>query len=85
MDFLEIANKRQSCRNFDPNRQVEKEKLEKIINAAVLSPSACNGQPYHFTVCTGEMAKKVAKGTTDLGMNKFVYDAPVMVVISERD
>ncbi|MBE6760861.1 MAG: nitroreductase [Ruminococcaceae bacterium] len=83
MDFLEIANKRQSCRKFNPDLPVEREKLEKIIQAGILSPSACNGQPYHFTVCEGETAKSVAKCCTDIGINKFAYDAPVMLVISE--
>lgn len=83
MDFKEIIENRQSCRNFDAERTVEKEKLDKIIKAAVLSPSACNGQPYHITVCSGEKGKKVAKETTSMGMNKFTKDAPVMLVISE--
>ena len=84
MDFKEIVIKRQSCRNFDATRPLEEEKINKIIDAAVLSPSACNGQPYHITVCKGETAKKVAKATTEMGMNKFTKDAPVMVVISEK-
>ena len=46
MDFLEIANARQSCRSYDENRAVEPEKLEKVLEAARLAPSACNGQPY---------------------------------------
>ncbi len=83
MDFKEIIENRQSCRNFDAERTVEREKLDKIIKAAVLSPSACNGQPYHITVCSGEIGKKVAKETTSMGMNKFTKDAPVMLVISE--
>lgn len=85
MDFLQIANLRYSCRDFDPDRAVEKEKLEKIIKAGILSPSACNGQPYHFTVCRGETAKAVAREVTGMGMNKFAADAPVMIVISEED
>jgi len=84
MDFLEIANARQSCRNFDADREVESEKIKKIINAGILAPSACNSQPYHFTVCEGEAAKKVAKCTTTMGMNKFVLDAPVLIVISDE-
>ena len=32
MDFLEIANARQSCRSYDENRPVERQKLEKILN-----------------------------------------------------
>lgn len=84
MDFIEIANVRQSCRNYDESRPVEQEKLESILTAAQLAPSACNGQPYHFTVCKGETAKKVARATTSLGMNKFAPDAPVLIVVSEE-
>ena len=84
MNFTEIAQNRQSCRNYDSSRDVEKEKIEKILNSAILSPSACNGQPYHLTVCTGETAKKAAKATQGMGMNKFASDAPVLIVISEK-
>jgi len=83
MDFLDIAQSRQSCRSYNPERIVENEKIDAIIEAARLSPSACNGQPYHITVCKGESAKKVAKATMGMGMNKFTLDAPVMIVISE--
>ena len=84
MDFLEIANARQSCRSYDETRAVEQEKLEKILEAVRLSPSACNGQPYTLTVCTGEKAKEVALLTRGMGgMNKFAVQAPVCIVISE--
>ena len=84
MDFTEIAKRRYSCRKYDPERQIEKEKLEAILEAARLSPSACNGQPYHITVCKGETAKKVAEAVGGMGMNEFAVDAPVMLVISEE-
>ena len=83
MDFLEIAKRRQSTRKYDASRAVEDEKLEKILEAGRLSPSACNGQPYFITVCRGECAKKVAKGVQGMGMNRFASDAPVLLVISE--
>ena len=84
MNFTEIANARQSCRSYDPCRVAEKEKIGAILNAARLSPSACNGQPYHFTVCRGDTAKEVALLTRGVGgMNKFAVDAPVLIVISE--
>ena len=35
MDFLEIANARQSCRSYDENRPVERQKLEKILETAL--------------------------------------------------
>ena len=83
MNFTEIAENRQSCRNYDPSREVEQEKLMRILESARLAPSACNGQPYAITVCRGDAAKAVAKATQGMGMNKFATDAPVMLVISE--
>ena len=84
MNFMEIANTRQSCRSYDENRAVEQEKLEAVLEAARLAPSACNGQPYHITVCRGELAKEVALLTRGLGgMNKFAVQAPVLLVLSE--
>ena len=85
MNFFEIAENRQSCRRYDADRMVEAEKINTIIEAGRLAPSACNGQPYHFTVCKGEAAKKVASHVTGMGMNKFAADAPVMIVISEEN
>lgn len=85
MNFTEIAFNRQSCRNFDENRSVEDDKLLAVMEAARLAPSACNSQPYHFTVCRGELAKEVGKTTMDMGMNKFVAQAPVLIVISEEN
>ncbi len=84
MNFTEIAEGRQSCRNYDSTRPVEKEKLEAILQAARLSPSACNGQPYHICVCSGEAAQKVARATAGMGMNRFVSDAPIQLVIWEK-
>ena len=84
MNFTEIAFARQSSRSYDPCRIVEKEKIEAILEAARLAPSACNGQPYHFTVCRGEIAKEAALLTRGMGgMNKFAVDAPVLIIISE--
>ena len=83
MDFLEIANTRQSCRSYDEARLVEREKLDAVLEAVRLAPSACNGQPYKLTVCKGDTAKEVAKATAGLGMNKFAVQAPVLIVISE--
>ena len=83
MNFTEIAENRQSCRSYDPCREVEAEKLDRILATARLSPSACNGQPYLITVCRGDVAKKVARATQGMGINKFAPDAPLLLVISE--
>ena len=84
MNFTEIAQNRQSCRSYDDTRPVEEEKLSAILEAVRLSPSACNGQPYHLTVCRSETAKAVAAATMGMGMNKFASQAPILIVISEE-
>ena len=83
MNFMEIAQTRQSCRSYDTEKEVEAEKLDAILQAARLAPSACNGQPYQITVCTGGSAKAVAAACTGMGMNKFAAQAPVQLVLSE--
>ena len=83
MDFLEIANTRQSCRSYETDREVEAEKLDAILEAARLAPSACNGQPYKLTVCRGKAAEEVALACRGMGMNKFAVQAPVCIVVSE--
>ena len=84
MNFTEIAEKRQSCRSYDSAREVEEEKLNRILESARLAPSACNGQPYLVSVCRGDAAKKVALATRGMGLNKFATEAPIMLVISEE-
>ena len=84
MNFMEIARARQSCRGYDEERAVEPEKIAAMLEAAQLAPSACNGQPYHFTVCRGETATEAAKANAGLGMNKFATQAPVLIVVSEK-
>jgi len=85
MNFTEIAQNRQSCRSYDENRPVEQEKLNAILEAVPLAPSACNGQPYHLTVCTGDLAREAALATQGMGgINKFAVQAPVVIVISEK-
>lgn len=85
MNFMEIAHARQSCRKYDAARTVEPEKLAAVLEAGRLAPSACNSQPYHFTVCQGEAAKAVADNVTGMGLNAFAKDVPVMIVISEGE
>lgn len=87
MDFLEFVSTRQSDRAFDPERPVEKEKIERILEAARLSPSACNAQPWHMIVIDDpELKNRVADATSahTLGMNHFTKQAPVHILLVEE-
>ncbi|MFA5623438.1 MAG: nitroreductase family protein [Bradymonadales bacterium] len=82
MTFESLAKKRYSCRSYDANRTVEREKLDKIIETANLAPSACNAQPYQFFIVTGAKMKEVAEARS-LKMNKFIEDCGAFLVICE--
>ena len=84
MNFYEIAQTRQSCRAYDESRAVEEDKLRAVLEAGRLAPSACNAQPYHISVCTGESAGQVAKAVQGMGMNAFCSKVPVFLVLSEE-
>lgn len=84
MDFSEIMRRRQSCRDYDTARPVEREKLEQVLEAACLSPSARNRQPWHFTVMTNDAAARVADALKDKAISRFGGFPPVFVVISSR-
>lgn len=82
-NFLELVEKRQSCRSYD-GRPVELEKLTQMLEAARLAPSACNSQSWFFTVVTQpQMLEAVRKSVMIAGMNQFAADCPAFIICEE--
>lgn len=67
MDFLELAKLRQSCRAYDETREVEPEKLQAILEAGRLAPSACNGQPTALRSARGEKPRRLRRPSAAWG------------------
>ncbi len=85
-DYFDLIARRESCRNFDPNRAVEKEKLQRCGEAAWIAPSACNGQPWKYLIVTNaELNEKLRPLMMELGMNKFVKNCPAFAVVLEEN
>ena len=83
MNFPELVKTRQSVRKYT-NQAVEREKIERCIEAVRLAPSACNSQPWKFIIVDDtELKDRIAKETynTVVAFNKFVKEAPVIAVI----
>lgn len=74
MDFLEIAKKRYSVRSYS-DRKVEGEKLDKILQAAHIAPTAANLQPVHLIV----VQKK--DGLEKIGKGANIYGAPLAIIV----
>ena len=81
--MLELIVSRQSDRKYS-DKPVEKEKLDRIIEAGRMAPSACNAQPWKFVVVNEpDLLLKIAEATSAklIGMNSFVGQAPLMIVV----
>jgi nitroreductase len=82
-DFLDLILSRQSDRKYS-DKPVEKEKLNRIIEAGRMAPSACNAQPWKFIVVTDtDLISKLAEAASAklIGMNSFVNQATALIVI----
>ena len=76
MEFKEVVKARYSCKKFDP-RQVEKEKLDAILEAGRLAPTAKNLQEQHiYVVQSPEVLAKIDSVTPCR------YGAPTVLVVA---
>ena len=84
-EFFTLIERRESCRDYDKERPVEREKLERMLEAARIAPSACNSQPGRYLIVTSEQVLAALRPMTQgQGMNKFVSNAPVLAVVVEE-
>jgi len=81
METLEAISKRASLKTCCSAQDVEKEKIEKILKAARLAPSARNTQPWRFIVIKGrENVKNVVTKAFGEG-NQVVMEAPALIIV----
>jgi nitroreductase len=78
LDVIECIKQRRSIRTFLP-KPVSKETIEKVIQAAILAPSAGNWQPWRFYIVVNEALRmELAKAASD---QEFIAEAPVVLVV----
>ena len=73
MEFLSIAKQRFSVRSYT-SQHVEPEKLEKILEAARVAPTAANLQPIRLIVAQSEQS------LTKIGKAANIYGAPLAII-----
>jgi len=77
MEFSELIKKRFSARSYLP-KEVEKEKLDKLLSMIAIAPSAGNLQAYKLSVITEKQKKEeLAYACME---QTFIADAPVVLV-----
>jgi len=77
MEFSEVIQKRYSSRAY-LDQAVEKEKVDQILEAGRLAPTACNRQPFKIVVLSTEGKKEELKEIFRAG---FIIDAPIILGI----
>lgn len=75
MDFYELAKSRYSVRAFKEDA-IEENKLNKIIEAGRIAPTACNFQPQRVFVAKSDEARQKLKKVCTC-----TFDAPVILVV----
>jgi nitroreductase len=81
MDFFDLIKNRESIRDYDPEKAVEAVKLNKIIEAGRLAPSAANRQPWRFyVVSSDENLAKIHKCYS----KPWFGDAPHVLIVAGK-
>ncbi|MBN1136628.1 MAG: nitroreductase family protein [Anaerolineae bacterium] len=79
MDFFETIESRRSVRRFDPAVEVPPETVVRLLNVAILAPSAGNRQPWHFYIVRDpELRERLVAAAHGQG---FIGQAPVAIVV----
>jgi nitroreductase len=76
MKFIEIARSRYSCRNYKTD-MVEDDKLNLVLEAARIAPSAVNYQPWHFIVIKNKENKEKIYESYH---RDWIKTAPVLII-----
>lgn len=73
---MNLFEKRYSCRSYD-SRQVENEKLLKVLEAVRLAPSAVNRQPWTFLVVNDEAGRRAVIESYE---REWIKSAPLYII-----
>jgi nitroreductase len=77
MEFYEVLRTRRSIRKYKP-APVEPEKIDRMLEAVRLAPSAKNIQPWHFIVVKDEMTRR---SLGEAYPREWFWEAPVIICV----
>jgi len=81
---MDNIRKRRSVRKFQPGKPVTREQLDRLLEAAMLAPSACNSRPWEFVAVTRrETLDEIARVHPYAGMCTTASAAIVVVAVPQ--
>jgi len=83
MEFYDVLKKRQSVRNYDPQKEISEKVLFRILEAGRIAPSAANRQPWKFVLVKDQ---KLREEVCRCYKGEWLKNAPaILVVVGRRD
>lgn len=82
MNFYELIEQRESIRDYNPKKPVEKEKLLRILQAGRLAPSAANRQPWKFLIVSSPETLQKVK---ECYHKPWFQDAPLILIVTGNE
>ncbi|MCD8307607.1 MAG: nitroreductase family protein [Clostridia bacterium] len=77
MEYKDLVQERYSCKSYDPDKEIEEDKLRYILNCGRLAPTAKNLQEQHIYVARSKEALQKVDQITPCR-----YGAPVVLIIA---
>lgn len=81
MDCTQTIRARRSIRKYKPDRAVPRADVEKMLEAAMMAPSACNTRPWEFFVAEGSVKDRLRAVHPRAAM---LETAPLAIVVCAR-
>jgi nitroreductase len=78
MDFMDVVRNRESIRDYDPEKPIERDLLLRVLEAGRLAPSASNRQPWEMLVFESDAGLKRIRSCYD---KSWFRDAPVILAV----
>lgn len=87
MDIINVLKSRYATKEFDTEKKITPELMDKIKLLLQLSPSSTNIQPWHFIIASSKEAKmRIAKSTQGFFVfnEKKVLDSSAVIIFSSK-
>lgn len=86
MDIAKIAERRYTCKKYDPTKKISAKKMEQLLDVLRFSPSSVNSQPWHFVVVESDAAKaKILPGISEFNHPRVTDSSHTIIFCAKKE